>query len=301
MIDQSLKFPLQKRASFHEWSPSIHYVSPQRVERISFASRRLYDFEILYCYSGELSVSIRGKRLSITAGQLIFLPSGVHHQNEITADGVTRLLGIHFDFFSELDIQKEADMIVNEAQVYEEKFAIEAVADNFPPLSNQFIYEPPLACVQLMEQLEDEYTMRPLGYELVCKALMLQILAYLLRTPYRGSAQLASQHDARLLKLIKEIESNPGLPWSNQLIAKRVSLSTDHAAKLFKQLAGMPPNHFIHTARHREARRLLRETSMTIEQIGEQVGYSSIHYFSRLFRQHEGISATEYRKLSQIL
>lgn len=301
MINNELQFPLQRRAPFHEWSPSIHYARSQRMHMTKLPPRRLYDFELLYVYQGEAATTIRGKRYELTAGQLIFLPSGVPHQNEATSVNETRFLGIHFDFFDELDIQTEADMLVDENNMNEQQFAVEAVSDIFPPLSSQLIYVPPLACIQLMEQLEHEFTMRPLGYELVCKALMLQILAYLLRLPLSRSIQHASQHDLRLLKLMEEIEEQPGLPWTNQSIAKRMNLSTDHAAKLFKQLAGMPPNSFIHVTRHREARRLLRETNMSIEQIGEQLGYSSIHYFSRLFRQHEGISATEYRKLSQIL
>ena len=43
-----------------------------------------------------------------------------------------RFLGIHFDFFDELDIQTEADMIVNEAVLDTDKFAHEAVSSAFP-------------------------------------------------------------------------------------------------------------------------------------------------------------------------
>ncbi|WP_234973062.1 helix-turn-helix domain-containing protein [Paenibacillus vortex] len=55
------------------------------------------------------------------------------------------------------------------------------------------------------------------------------------------------------------------------------------------------------SVRHREARRLLRESDISIEAVGEGVGYPDIHYFSRIFRRLEGITATDYRKLSRIL
>lgn len=80
-----------------------------------------------------------------------------------------------------------------------------------------------------------------------------------------------------------------------------MNMSVDHAAKLFKQIAGMPPSEFVQSVRHREARKWLRESDLSIEQIGDLVGYSDIHYFSRIFRRHEGISPREYRKLSKIL
>lgn len=295
------EFPRQRKAPFKEWSPSIHYAQFQRMPTGSLAERRIYDFELLYVSQGEAATTMLEQRYTLTAGQLIFLPSGVLHQNEAVSKPDTRFLGIHFDFFDELDIQTEADMIVNEAQVQAERFAYEAIPEDFQPLSQDPVYTPTLACVQLMEQLVHEFTMRPIGYELACKALMLNILSHLLRLQHARSRSLVSQHDGKLLELIENIERTPEEPWSNAIIANRLDLSIDHAAKLFKQLAGLPPNEFVHTVRHREARRLLRETDLPIERIAERIGYSSIHYFSRLFRRAEGISATEYRKLSRVL
>ncbi|MCR2807805.1 AraC family transcriptional regulator [Paenibacillus soyae] len=295
------EFPLQRSAPFKEWSPSIHYAQIQRMPAGVLPQRRIYDFELLYVSQGQAATTMLGQRYELSAGELIFLPSGVLHQNEAASTPDTRFLGIHFDFFDEQDIQTEADMIVDEEHVQERRFAFEAVADAFEPLSGNPVYTPPLACVQLMEQLVHEFTMRPPGYELACKSLMLQILLHLLRLQKSRSQWLASQHDGRLLELVEEIERRPAEGWTNALIAERLGLSIDHAAKLFKQLVGLPPGEYVHSIRHREARRLLRETDLTIERIGEQVGYAGIHYFSRLFRKHEGISATEYRKLSRVL
>ncbi|GKU76102.1 AraC family transcriptional regulator [Paenibacillus sp. L3-i20] len=301
MDTRGIKFPRLRSAPFHEWSPSIHYAQYQRMPTGPLLERRIYDFELLYVSQGEAAITMLGQRFTLTAGQLIFLPSGVYHQNEAISGPDTRFLGIHFDFFDEIDIQTESDIIVNEKNVQNDRFACEAVSDTFQPLSLHPVYTPTLACVQLMEQLVHEFTMRPLGYELVCKAHMLNILAHLLRHANSRRQFLTSQHDNKLLKLIEMIDKSPSDPWTNTLIAERMNLSIDHTAKLFKQLVGLPPNEYIHAARHREARRLLRETDMSIERISEEIGYSGIHYFSRLFRKHEGISATEYRKLTKVL
>ncbi|NMO97618.1 AraC family transcriptional regulator [Paenibacillus lemnae] len=301
MSTKSNEFPRQRKALFRDWSPSIHYAQIQRMPAGKLAARRIYDFELLFVVQGEAATTIRGERLSLPAGQLIFLPAGVVHQNEAVSKPETIFLGIHFDFFDELEIQTEADVIVNEAYLHPERFAHEAVTDDFRPLSNHLVYTPTLECVQWMEQLVHEFTMRPLGYELACKALMMNILLQLMRLQHERSRPLSSPHDIRLLELIEQIERRPALAWSNALIAERLNLSTDHAARVFKGFAGLPPNEFIQAVRHREARRLLRESDLTIEQIAEQVGYAGIHYFSRLFRRVEGISASEYRKLSKVL
>lgn len=294
-------FPLRRQAPVKEWSPRIHYAQFQRMPTGSLPERRIYDFELLYVSHGEAATTMGGQRHPLSAGQLIVLPAGVYHRNEAVSSPDTRFLGIHFDFFDELDIQTEADMIVNEEHVQPHRFAHEAVASGFQPLSQLPVYTPTLACVQLMEQLVQEFTLRPAGYELACKALMLNILTHLLRLQQSRSRSLATQYSGKLMDIIDEIERNPAEAWSNAGIAERMNLSVDHAAKLFKQMAGLPPNEFLHNVRHREARRLLRETDLSVEQISGQLGYSGIHYFSRLFRKHEGISATEYRKLSRVL
>lgn len=288
-------------APFKEWSPSIHYAQFQRMPTGKLPKRRLYDFELLYVCQGKAATHMRDFSYELDAGQLIVLPSGVFHQNEILSLPDARFLGIHFDFFDELDIQTEADMVVNEANLPPRKFIPEAAAEGLPLLSANPVITPSPACVQLMEQLVHEFTMRPPGYELACKGLMLQILLHLMRTAMSSSLVQGSQHQRKLFELTAEIERHPANNWGNGEIARRMNLSLDHTAKLFKQAAGMPPSEFVQSIRHREARRLLRESDYSIERVGETVGYPDIHYFSRLFRRLEGISPNQYRKLSRIL
>ncbi|CAM4246085.1 AraC-like DNA-binding protein [Paenibacillus endophyticus] len=301
MNNDPAHYPKQRTASMSEWSPSVHYAQFQHMPAGILPERRLYDFELLYVCHGEAATRMQGQHYILEAGQLILLPSGVYHQNEVIAAAGVRFLGIHFDFFNELDIQTEADMVVNELSVWPDKFCFEAVAEGQAHLTEHPVYTPPLACVQLMEQLVEEFTKRALGYELVCKGLMLNILAYLLRTPLSRTLTQATLHGRRLAALMERIEAAPATSWSNTAIAEQMNMSVDHAAKLFKQMAGMPPSEFVQSVRHREARRLLRESDLSIEIVGDHVGYSDIHYFSRIFRRHEGISPREYRKLSKIL
>ncbi|MNV52110.1 HTH-type transcriptional activator RhaR [compost metagenome] len=237
----------------------------------------------------------------LNAGQLIFLSSGVFHQNVILSDSDTKLIGIHFDFFGESIITHDEDMVVNEDEVMHDKFAFEAVTVPFMPLSQGPIYSPPPECVHAMEQLVHEFTMRPAGYEWVCRGLLLGILTSLLRTQSSRDAAKSSVHTERIRALIDEIEERLAERWTNKSMATSMNMHEDHFAKLFREVAGMPPGEYLRSIRHREARKLLRETDWPIERVGDQVGYPDIHYFSRVFTANEGISPRAYRKLSRIL
>lgn len=53
---------------------------------------------------------------------------------------------------------------------------------------------------------------------------------------------------------------------------------------------------YINRRRIKEAKRLMREGSRNLTEIAEITGFSSIHYFSRIFKQYEKKSPSEYIK-----
>ncbi|AJY74757.1 helix-turn-helix domain-containing protein [Paenibacillus beijingensis] len=293
--------PQRNAAPYRDWSPSVHYAQFQTVPTGKLRRRRIYDFELLYVCDGEAATVLAGKRYAVAAGQMIFIPAGIPYYNEIVSAPNARFLGIHFDFFDELDFQTDVDMIVNEATASAHRFGTEAVAESFEPLSERPLYTPSLGCVQLMEQVVHEFSVRAPGYKLVCKALMLQILGMLLRSQQSCITPQLPVQDERVLGLIASIEAAPARRWSNQMLAERLAMNKDHMIKVFKKATGVPPGEYVQMLRHREARILLQETNLAVEEIGIRVGYPDIHYFSRLFRKREGVSPRAYRNLSRML
>jgi AraC-like DNA-binding protein len=293
--------PVRKQVAFQDWSPQIHYAQFQTAPPSIFPGRRLYDFELLYVCHGQLDVSMEDTTHQLLPGQLILLPSGVYHRNMTVGLPTTKLIGIHFDFMGEQSISSEEDMVVYDEEAVEGKFAVEAVDPTCPPLSLEPKYVPSHGCVQAMENLIQEFAMRPLGYPLVCRGLMLNILASLLRSRMSKRISDTTVHGQRIEKIMAEMEKNPAIPWSNSDLAERLGMSGDYSSKLFRHIAGVPPGEYLRSIRHREARKLLRETDWPVERIGEAVGYSDIHYFSRVFTAIEGISPRNYRKLTRVL
>lgn len=298
-------FLVRKPLAWKDWSPGIHYAKYQTIAGCcTFPERQLYDFEIICVLRGTLVTEMRGERHVTAEGRMIFIPPGVAHRNEVIApedEREARLLGIHFDFDGKLRIAAENDMIVGAEGEKPDKFAAEAVIGSFAPLSENVVYDCPAECLQWLDRIAREFEARQDGYELICKGLMLNVLVTMMRA---GTARLRaslSPHSDRIKRLIEQMEREPAAPWTVQRIAKDLRVNEDYAARLFRQVAGMPPGRLLRTIRHREARRLLRETDWSIETIGERVGYPDLHYFSRIFAANEGIPPREYRKVSRVL
>lgn len=62
----------------------------------------------------------------------------------------------------------------------------------------------------------------------------------------------------------------------------------------FKKTYGITIICYINQLKVKEAKKLMREGNMNLTQIAENLGYSSLHYFSRVFRKYETKSPTEY-------
>lgn len=64
----------------------------------------------------------------------------------------------------------------------------------------------------------------------------------------------------------------------------------------FKTAYGTTILDCINTLRIREAKSYLRQGTMSITEISDALGFSSVHYFCRLFKQHTHFSPTDYAK-----
>ena len=63
----------------------------------------------------------------------------------------------------------------------------------------------------------------------------------------------------------------------------------------FKLQTGFSPHAYIIAFRLNRAKSLLRNSEMTIREICEETGFSSLAYFSAAFQRHEGVSPREWR------
>ncbi|MBR7132312.1 MAG: helix-turn-helix transcriptional regulator [Clostridia bacterium] len=64
--------------------------------------------------------------------------------------------------------------------------------------------------------------------------------------------------------------------------------------KNFKEAYGTTVFNYINTLRIKEAKKLMREGELSLTEISQKVGYSSIHYFSKTFKSYERQSPKDY-------
>lgn len=93
------------------------------------------------------------------------------------------------------------------------------------------------------------------------------------------------------------IESAIAEPWTLEHLASMVHLSTKQLSRIFTRAYGKTPRALLTMLRVEELARLLRETDLTIEQAGRQVGWHSRNRATQAFKQATGMTPSAYRRL----
>jgi AraC-like DNA-binding protein len=80
-------------------------------------------------------------------------------------------------------------------------------------------------------------------------------------------------------------------------VAGALSCNADYLGRVFRQTYGHTLIDDIHRSRLRNARRLLMESALNIDQIARECGFTDSGYFRRIFRRAQGLSPRAFRKL----
>lgn len=133
------------------------------------------------------------------------------------------------------------------------------------------------------------------GFEQIIATQTSQIVARLLAHLQYDSPE-ARDMEALVRRACLHILQNAEQTIDPQQLSCELGISYSAFRSHFKQITGLPPGQYQIHIRLNKARRLLRNSTLSIQEIAEQLGFESIYYFSRLFKKKTGCSPLAYRK-----
>ena len=80
-----------------------------------------------------------------------------------------------------------------------------------------------------------------------------------------------------------------------RLVAMDLPMGYSRFRKLFKALTGFSPNQYILNLRLEEAKKLLKISTLSINEIAHRYGFESVPHFCKFFHQKNYISASQFR------
>lgn len=79
-------------------------------------------------------------------------------------------------------------------------------------------------------------------------------------------------------------------------ISEATGFSSSTIKRIFSSQAECGALHYFIKLKIKEAKRMIKEADMSMTEISECLGFSSIHYFSRIFKNITGVSPSQYAK-----
>lgn len=154
------------------------------------------------------------------------------------------------------------------------------------------------ALSQAMNAVIAEYQNPDVPYRIsAIRSSVLQILVMLCRE-YSTPATV-SQGQPNLLSCIQKAIGYIRLEYAQDLslddIAARVGLSKYYFSREFRRVTGYSFVSYVNIVRCEQAKRLLRQTSMPVGDVGRACGFSNPSYFTRIFCELTGLRPLAYR------
>ena len=253
-----------------------------------------HDFwEFNYIDKGCMVVTIEGKEYLLKSGELIFFQPNEFHSLEARELSAPNHTVVSFVSSSKaMKYFKNKIIALNSQErkllsiLLREGLSAYTPIEKQPPISGMVEREnAPIGAVQMTFNLLEEFLITLLRRS----ESGISIRTRLVLPMYYESLP------ERIKEIAKFMEQNIRRSLSVSEIAKQFLLSESGLKKLFSRDAGCGVTDFFNNMKIEKAKEYIRLNEMNFTQISDELGFSSIHYFSRLFKKKTGMTLTEYR------
>ena len=162
--------------------------------------------------------------------------------------------------------------------------------------SKIYVTEPSARICDIFEEILSELQLKNVCYGTVCGCKLAEIFSRLKRKTVNSKDPSHEEHK-KIAHVVQYMYKNYGANESLDEYAAMCNMSKFHFLRTFEQMTGESPVAYKIKIRISHAKELLEDPTLSIGDIGAQVGYSSSSYFCDAFKKETGMSPAAYRKL----
>lgn len=273
---------------------SVHYF--EYASNFSFPGESHDFWELVYVDKGQVKIASENDTILLDTNDIFF-----HQPNEfhtVYTDGITAPNAIIISFSCDdesMHFFKKRKMRLDEA----EQFLLGRIISEARLCFDCHLGDPYLKSIPLKDSA-------PRGAIQLIFAYLEQFLIQILRKnidpqfqttqPELSDLPIAKQRkDLQLFNdIVKYIQKNIHATPKVPDICDTFSISASRLQKLFKRCCNLGINEYASYLKIERAKEMIRESHTSFTQISEELGYSSIHYFSRQFKKVSGMTPSEY-------
>lgn len=239
----------------------------------TLVDRTVPDYNLIFNYRGRLAWVIEGHEHVMEEGEMVLVPPGVWHSGY----SQTKRMGLGSLHF-EMTLAGGQDAMEILVLPREMRFGNDARMKAYLML---FLKE-----FDRTNRRETEQALPGWG-DLISRELI--------RKAAREGALKQRSLEGVVVMLLEEITGRIHSPTTLEDLARIAGFSAQHLNRIFNKALGVTPLRYLNRLRMDVAGRMLKETGMSVKAVGERLTFDDPYYFSRMFRQHHGVSPAQYR------
>ena len=241
--------------------------------------------ELVYVDSGQLGIASEGYNGTLCSKQLLIHRANEQHSLACDGNDAPSVIIIGFecdcerlDAFSERAYTLSAELIRILTDIVREGRAVFLPPYDVPNLKD-------------MKKRRDY----PFGADQMLRLRLEMFLIELIRAIQPdGAPPAAGVADKKTEEICAYLHSHYNERITLDDLCFMFSTNKTTLCRRFREAYGETPINYINRLRIKQAKKLMREGELNLTQVAARVGFSSIHYFSKLFKAHEHKSPTQY-------
>lgn len=252
--------------------------------------------ELVFIMNGKGAYFIDEIIYPVTRGDIVSIkPNEVHRY---TDDSDIDCISLHFSF---TPLEFKSDVPEKAENPNRQDEFLDFLIDHYPHIHIISTIESSQIFNKVRRLFHEFQTPSP-GSKLMISINFIELLILLARNylyAKKGDGLIASQVDVRNDIMVRQVLDYIDRNYSKQLrpseIFQNYYMHPNHCRFLFKKSVGSSVSGYILKRRMIEAKRLILETPLTLQEIGESVGIID-YYFLRAFKKVHGVSPGSLRK-----
>ena len=253
------------------YNPNKNLGSKTYNQKENMVTKLYEEYTLSLCTEGEGYYIIDNKEYYVKKGDVSFFSKGTTRSYKNLANKKWKYITINFD----INPSKNGSCA-----------ALESI--------DTFNKNAPYELQQLFIQLYDEWIGRSLGYTLKCKIITQEILMHLINFKIKGNYHQRHLQEIENARIYIQNNINRNIDFDKLIEAS--ALSPTHFRRLFKKKTGYSPRDYYNYIKIKQAKEMLKTGVFTVSEIANELGYSSVYYFSATFKKYYNISPNNYIK-----
>ncbi len=244
-------------------------------------------------HDGECTFEIEGEEFDAKKGTVIIVPKGYFYKPH--TDTSAEYTFFHFDGdLEECDLDTTPIPSFMDAPHTQPIYGIVEFGNHTLILNKKIDISDDIVNIDLLlKKCLSSYNKYNEMLELLLSIQFCELLFHISEN-YCKQFEASDNFPVAVNKIIAYIHSNYTKKITLDKLCEEVNISKQYCMRLFKKYLHTTINDYILSTRMKHAAYLLRHTYMNVNEASLYLGFSSVSYFSRVFKKYYGVSPSEY-------